>query len=105
MMKRLFFARAPLCLLWCLGLALLGCGFGEGTNKGSINGISYEVHGGSGVSVEVTNNAIKITSGKKVIEIKDGRIFLNGKDRGPIQSGDSLVVAADSQLSVNGEKR
>ena len=34
-----------------------------------------------------------------------GRISLNGKDRGPIKSGDSLVLDAESQLSVNGEKR
>jgi hypothetical protein len=86
-------------------LALLGCGFGGGASKGSINGISYEVHGGPAQSIEVINNAIKIASGKNVIEIKDGRISLNGKDRGSIKSGDSLVLDAESQLSVNGEKR
>ena len=101
-MKRSLFALAPLCLFWCVGLALLGCGSG-GVTKGSVNGISYEVHGGHGL--EISNNDIKIASGKNVIEIKDGRIFLNGKDRGPIKSGDSLVFDAESQLSVNGEKR
>jgi hypothetical protein len=102
-MKRSLFALAPLWLLWCVGLALLGCGFG-GTNKGSVNGISYEVHGPV-QSVQVINDGIKIASGKNVIEIKDGRISLNGKNRGPIKSGNSLVLDAQSQLSVNGEKR
>jgi hypothetical protein len=103
-MKRSPFALAPLWLLWCVGLALLGCGSGGATNKGNINGISYEVHGNV-QKIEVIDNAIKITSGKNVIEVKDGRLFLNRKDRGPIKSGDSLVLDAESQLSVNGEKR
>src|SRR5438876_1387322 len=98
-MKRSLF---KLCLFWCVGLTLLGCGAG-GPAKGNINGISYELHGGG--SIEVDTNVIKIGNGKNVINIKDGRISLNGKDRGPIKSGDSLVLDAESQLSVNGEKR
>lgn len=98
-MKRSLFA---LCLFWCVGLTLLGCRPG-GVTKGNVNGITYEVHGGHGV--EIIDNDIKIASGKNVIEIKDGRISLNGKDRGPIKSGDALVFDAESQLSVNGEKR
>ena len=103
-MKRSLF---ELCLFCCVGLTLLGCGLGGpgGVTKGSVNGITYEIHGGHGQSTDTSNDAIKIASGKNVIEIKDGRISLNGKDRGPIKSGDVLVFDAESQLSVNGEKR
>jgi len=101
-MKRSLFALARCCQLWCVCLALPGCESG-GIAEGSVNGISYEVHGGRGL--EINDNAIKISSGKNVLEIKDGRVSLNGKDRGPIKSGDSLVLNAESQLSVNGEKR
>src|SRR5437879_8701924 len=78
----------------------LGSGCGSRITKGSINGISYEIAGGRGQSVEVINNNIKLTSGSNTIEIKEGRISLNGKDRGPIKSGDYFVLDVGSILLV-----
>jgi hypothetical protein len=111
-MKHPLFALLALGLLCGASLSLPGCAPGTpastnslggapgSVNKGSINGIGYEIHGGSGQNIEITNGSIKIKSGANVIEIKEGRISLNGKDRGPIKSGDSFVLDAEGQLSA-----
>jgi hypothetical protein len=115
-MKRSLFTLVLLGLVCGVGVSLLGCGAGgpagpgapaasQGSATGNINGISYEIHGGPGQRLEVINNNFKITRGANVIEIKDGRVLLNGIDRGPIKSGDSLVLDSQSRLSVNSESR
>jgi hypothetical protein len=39
------------------------------------------------------------------LELKDGRVFTNGVDRGEVSPGADLLLDEAGQLSVNGEKR
>jgi hypothetical protein len=42
---------------------------------------------------------------KNTLEIRDGRAFVNGKDSGPLNPGDAILVESDGRLFVNGEER
>ena len=39
------------------------------------------------------------------LELKDGRVFTNGVDRGEVRPGADVLLDETGQLSVNGEKR
>jgi hypothetical protein len=95
-------------------LALTGCNSRGGSgasasvssSTGSVNGISWEVrsHGGSVASI-VDNNSAHITCGPTDVEIKDGRLTVNGKAHGAVKSGDKVWVDEDGNVTVNGEAR
>ncbi len=71
----------------------------------SVNGIRFEIHGAVGANIEIVNNEVKVTNGPNAFSIKDGRLSLNGAERGPIKSGDTVVLDSGGQLFVNGEMR
>ena len=74
-------------------------------SKGTVSGIKYEVRGTSNTSVQSVNGLTKIVSGRNVVNIRSGKISLNGKDRGKIKSGDSVLLDTSGILYVNGKKR
>jgi hypothetical protein len=45
------------------------------------------------------------SAGKNKLEIRGGRLIANGKDRGPLKSGDSVLLDNDGRLFVNGPER
>jgi hypothetical protein len=74
-------------------------------SKGSVSGIKYEVRGTSNTSVQSVNGFTRIVSGRNVVSIKSGKISLNGKDRGKVKTGDSVLLDTSGILYVNGKKR
>jgi hypothetical protein len=74
-------------------------------SKGTASGIKYEVRGTSNTSVQSVNGSTRIMSGRNVVNIRSGRISLNGKDRGKIKTGDSVLLDTSGILYVNGKKR
>jgi hypothetical protein len=85
-------------LLACASLSLHGCGSGGGGNNITVS------DDGNNITTVGGGNAKMVINGVTV-EIKDGRIWVDGKDRGPIQKGDSVVLKADGKVYVNNEKR
>jgi hypothetical protein len=67
--------------------------------------VSYEARGEGGAVTRGVTERGSFTVGKNTLELKGGRVFANGKDHGPVKEGDSVLLDADGQLSVNGEKR
>jgi hypothetical protein len=74
-------------------------------SKGTAGGIKYEIRGTGSTNVQSVNNSISMSSGRNTVTIKNGRIALNGKDRGTIKRGDSVLLDASGRLYVNGKKR
>lgn len=74
-------------------------------NRGSINGISYEIRGSSNSSIQAVDNSIRMISGSDSIVIANNRIYLNGSDRGSVKPGDFILVDANRQLFINGRRR
>jgi hypothetical protein len=74
-------------------------------SRGNAGGIRYEVRGSGNTNVSSVNNSIRIVSGRNTVTINKGRIALNGKDRGVIKTGDSVLLDVSGRLYVNGKKR
>jgi hypothetical protein len=97
-----------LCPLISLAL-ILGCG-GSTTQPskyaGNFKGVSFEVHGfGEHKTHVVAENDVVVTNGSSRLNLKNGRILANGKDYGPVKNGDTVVLDADGQISVNNSAR
>jgi hypothetical protein len=87
-----------LLLLTSMAAMLAGC------RKPSTPSVSYEVRGGGGFTKGITQDGSFIVGDNK-LELKDGRVFANGKYYGQVKNGDSILLDTDRQLYVNEEKR
>lgn len=95
----------------CLAvLVLLGCG---GTpapavqvvHAGKTNGVSYEVRGtGQPKESRTADGDVEVTLGANSLAIKGGRVVVNGKDHGPVEEGDSVVLDEQGKLTVTPKK-
>jgi hypothetical protein len=47
----------------------------------------------------------EFTAGKNKLRVQGGRVTANGKEYGPVKSGDSVLLDTDGTVSINGEKR
>jgi len=48
--------------------------------------------------ISIDENAVVVTG-------KDGRLLINGEDRGPIHEGDKVTVYSNGAVRVNGHSR
>ena len=97
-----------LCLLFFL-VVMLACG-GRTTRPskyaGNFNGVSFEVYGfGEQNTHVVAEDDVVVTNGSSLLNFKNGRVVANGKDYGPVKKGDTVVLNADGQVSVNNSPR
>ncbi|MGL5874699.1 MAG: hypothetical protein ACRC2R_20420 [Xenococcaceae cyanobacterium] len=74
-------------------------------SRGNAGGIKYEVRGSGNTNVSSVNNSTRIVSGRNTVTINKGRIALNGKDRGAVKTGDSVLLDSSGRLYVNGKRR
>lgn len=74
-------------------------------SRGNAGGIKYEVRGSGNTNISSVNNSTRIVSGRNTVTINKGRIVLNGKDRGAVKTGDSVLLDASGRLYVNGKRR
>jgi hypothetical protein len=74
-------------------------------SRGNVGGIRYEVRGTGSTRVQSVNGATQIVSGRNTVRIRSGRVYLNGKDKGAIKAGDSVLLDASGRLYVNGKKK
>jgi hypothetical protein len=47
----------------------------------------------------------EFTAGKNKLRIQGGKVIANGKEYGPVKSGDSVLLDADGIVSINDQKR
>jgi hypothetical protein len=103
--------RGWLCLLfYLLTLALQGCSktavSDMHVHTGKTDGVTYEVRGtGHARESRSANGDVEVTLGSNRLQIKGGRMMVNGKDCGAVKDGDSVVLDDNGQVSVNQEKR
>lgn len=69
-------------------------------SRSRINGISYEVRGQGNTSLQTDDNRIRMSNGRDVVEIREGRVYFNGRVRGVVKSGDSIVLDETGNLSI-----
>jgi hypothetical protein len=48
---------------------------------------------------------IKITCGQQVLRIVNGKVTLNGEERGPVKQGDNIKLTAAGKVWVNQQPR
>jgi hypothetical protein len=67
--------------------------------------VSWEVVGDEANFTSGAGSGGSAQVGKNKLEIKDGHVFVNGKDGGLLKSGDKVLLDKDGRLFVNGEER
>lgn len=102
---------------------VVGCGKGPapqpgvetGTYRDDVYNVEYEYPSGS--SGSVSSNQSQRPDGRRVeeltvevagrytLKIADGKVTLNGADRGTVKQGDRIKVTADGKLLVNDAPR
>jgi hypothetical protein len=81
-------------------------GAGPSWAKGTVDGVSCEVRGQGGESSSFVGEGYQeFTAGKNKLRVQGGRVTANGKEYGPVKSGDSVLLDADGTVTINGEKR
>ena len=71
-----------------------------------LSGITLEVRGEGSVSMrQELGEGGTSSAGKNKLEIRGGRLIANGKDGGPLKSGDSVLLDMEGRLFVNGQER
>ncbi len=91
-------------------IVLVGCG---GTSKpdiqthnGKTRGVAYMICGKGKAEEKVAPNGdVDVTLGVNHLEIKGNRVLANGKDKGTVKDGDSIVLDNQGLLFVNQQKR
>jgi hypothetical protein len=97
--------------LWPLFFLVLILGCGAKTTQpgryvGNSNGVSFEVYGaGEQKTQVVAEDDVLVTNGSSRLNFKNGNIVANGKDYGPVNKGDKVVLDADGRVSVNNSPR
>ena len=86
-------------------VTLVGCGNNRTPAPPQPPQFSWEVRDEAGNFTMGAGGGGSISVGKNSLEIKDGRVFVNGKDRGALTSGDAVLLDKDSRLFVNGKER
>lgn len=66
---------------------------------------SWEVRGDGSNVAKGSGGSGSVSVENKKLEIKNGRMFVNGNDRGALSSGDRVVLDKDGRLFVNGQER
>ena len=103
-------------LLGCFVVALCGCNPSNSTggpslpdpnvHMGDVDGYRYELHGDSVLNYQqLGENDRRVTSGSNWLEVKAGELIANGKEYGPVNRGDMIVLDAQGQVFVNNRKR
>lgn len=112
--------------LLLLAILTAGCGRGDTPASSSappndrnatadslnVNGVRYELpQTGSDMDrateflKAVRADGVSWSGGGHTLEVAGGKIKVDGKDHGTIQQGDTLRLAPDGQLFVNGKRR
>jgi hypothetical protein len=95
-------------LLWTVGCrreAASEGAQGVSVSKGSLNGIQWEVRGVGQIEQRTNNDEASVSVGSNRLEIKGGRLTVNGRAAGEVKPGDSILLDRDGQLTVNGQPR
>ena len=98
-------------LIFCIiPLVLVGCGgppkLDIQTHNGKTRGVAYLICGKGKVEEKVAPNGdVDVTLGANHLEIKGNRVLANGKDKGIVKDGDSIVLDNQGLLFVNQQKR
>ncbi|HVK15930.1 MAG TPA: hypothetical protein VM533_03215 [Fimbriiglobus sp.] len=75
----------------------------ECEDTGGWSSLSFRSAGeGKGVTGEVCDFA---WGGSRRLRIEDGKLTVEGADRGTLQPGDRITITADGQVLVNGSSR
>jgi hypothetical protein len=81
-------------------------GGGASGVKGTVDGVSCEVRGRGGESSDrIVEGVHEFTAGDNKLRLQDGHVIANGKDYGAVKSGDSVLLDADGNVTVNSQKR
>ncbi len=91
-------------------VALCGCGGPPKpdiqAHTGTTHGVSYMVCGKGQASEKLlANGDVDVTLVANHLEIKGNRVLANGKDKGTVKNGDSIVLDNQGLLFVNQQKR
>lgn len=86
-------------------VTLLPCGCNRTPAPQQPQQFSWEVRDAAGNFTRGSGSGGSIRIDKGTLEIKDGRVFANGKDCGVLTSGDAVLLDKDGRLFVNGKER
>lgn len=76
------------------------------SGEGSPTGVSIEVHGvGSINSVPDASEFAAYGADGRNVTLRDGHIFVDGRDGGPAKAVDAVVLDQDGRLFVNGQEQ
>jgi len=53
----------------------------------------------------VTPTGLKWSSGTHAIEVRNGKVTLDGKPHGSVRKGDTVWLTSDGKLIINGNRR
>lgn len=99
--------RRTLLLVTAVALVAAVVGFALWASWGQpLRGVSVEVRGTGSVNAapDVGEGASQ-SAGSNTLQIRNGRAVVNGRDGGPLRSGDAVVVDEQGRLFVNGQER
>jgi hypothetical protein len=71
-----------------------------------VRGVSLEVRGVGSVNANPdAGEGASQSAGPNTVQIRGGRVVVNGRDGGPLRPGDSVLVDEQGRLFVNGQAR
>src|SRR5689334_17487948 len=71
-------------------------------SQGTKAGITWDVRADDALTTNATDESVKISSSKWVLEIDivTHKLRVNGKSHGPVKKNDKVVMTADGRVSV-----
>src|SRR5271166_434599 len=89
-----------------LTLALVvAAGCSQSSSTTSAARYKYEVRGASGTYSNGEAENFTVTGDQNAVSVQGGRLTVNGKGYGALNSGDSIVVDQSGKVTVNGAAR
>ena len=84
--------------------SLLGCQ-SPAPGPPAARNVSWEVRGANGSFSRGSGESASVSAGHNRLEIKNGEVFANARDAGPVKPGDTVLLDEDGRLTVNGSPR
>ena len=93
-------------LICAFMLSLAGC-IRQAPTEGArpVAGYDFEVRRAGGGHTKGQSATFSIDDNTNRVQLKDGRLTVNGKEYGPIADGGKILVDENANVTVNGQPR